>query len=76
MSELWSLPASEVARLVRARKASAREVADSGLRRLGSVNPRITAIVDCRSYREDLCLCAGEAIEARGTPPAPIDPRN
>ncbi len=27
-------------------------------------------------YREDLCLLAGEAIEARGTPPAPIDPRN
>jgi amidase len=27
-------------------------------------------------YREDLCLSAGEAIEARGTPPAPIDPRN
>jgi len=26
-------------------------------------------------YREDLCLRAGEAIEARGTPPAPIDPR-
>src|SRR5262249_34192532 len=24
--------------------------------------------------REDLCLRAGEAIEARGTPPAPIDP--
>jgi amidase len=27
-------------------------------------------------FREDLCLRAGEAIEARGTPPAPIDPRN
>jgi amidase len=27
-------------------------------------------------YREDLCLRAGEAIEARGTPPAPIDPLN
>src|ERR1700688_4356183 len=26
-------------------------------------------------YREDLCLLAGEAIEAGGTPPAPIDPR-
>jgi len=26
-------------------------------------------------YREDLCLRAGEAIEARGAPPAPIDPR-
>jgi amidase len=25
-------------------------------------------------FREDLCLRAGEAIEARGTPPAPIDP--
>jgi len=27
-------------------------------------------------FREDLCLQAGEAIEARGTPSAPIDPRN
>jgi Asp-tRNAAsn/Glu-tRNAGln amidotransferase A subunit and related amidases len=27
-----------------------------------------------RRYREDLCLRAGEAIEARGTPPSPIDP--
>ena len=25
-------------------------------------------------YREDLCLAAGEAIEAGGTPPAAIDP--
>lgn len=27
-------------------------------------------------YREDLCLRAGEAIEARVTPPSPIDPRS
>lgn len=27
-------------------------------------------------YREDLCLAAGEAIEAGGTPPSPIDPVN
>jgi amidase len=27
-------------------------------------------------YREDLCLAAGEAIEAGGTPPAPVDPAN
>jgi amidase len=26
-------------------------------------------------YREDLCLLAGEAIEARGVPVAPVDPR-
>ena len=25
-------------------------------------------------FREDLCLAAGEAIEARGVPPLPIDP--
>ncbi|MEM5329384.1 hypothetical protein VSR34_22720 [Paraburkholderia sp. JHI2823] len=25
-------------------------------------------------FREDLCLLAGEAIEARGAPPSPIDP--
>jgi amidase len=25
-------------------------------------------------FREDLCLAAGEALEARGTPPMPIDP--
>jgi amidase len=25
-------------------------------------------------FREDLCLLAGEAIEAFGTPPAPVDP--
>jgi amidase len=25
-------------------------------------------------YREDLCLLAGEAIEAAGTPSAPVDP--
>jgi amidase len=27
-------------------------------------------------YREDLCLAAGEAIEAGGVPPSPIDPLN
>ena len=27
-------------------------------------------------YREDLCLLAGEAIEAGGTPPMPVDPVN
>src|SRR5580693_4329245 len=47
-SELWRLSASQVARLVRTRKVSAREVADSALQRLDSVNPLITAIVDCR----------------------------
>ncbi len=46
MNELWRLSASEVARLVRTREVSAREVADAALQRLDSVNPQINAIVD------------------------------
>jgi amidase len=71
-SELWSLPASEVARLVRTRKASAREVADSALQRLDSVNPRITAIVDCRP---DLVREQADRVDrvlASGNDPGPL----
>ena len=48
MNDHWRLSANEIVRLVRARKISAREVADAALERLDSVNPRINAIVDCR----------------------------
>jgi amidase len=48
MNELWRLPASEIARLVKTRKVSAREVADAALQRVDAVNPKINAIVDCR----------------------------
>ena len=39
MTELWQMSASEIAGLVRARKVSAREVADSTLQRLDSGEP-------------------------------------
>lgn len=48
MNELWRLSASEVARLIKTRKVSAREVAEAALQRLDAVNPKINAIVDCR----------------------------
>jgi len=48
MNELWRISASEVARLIKTRKVSAREVADAALQRLDAVNPKINAIVDCR----------------------------
>ena len=72
MSELWSLPASQVARLVRTRKVSAAEVADSALQRLDSVNPRITAIVDCRPdlVREQADRVDG--VLAGGNDPGPL----
>jgi len=48
VSELWRLSATELAQLVRTRKASAREAADSALQRLETVNPKINAVVDHR----------------------------
>lgn len=71
-NELWPLSASEVARLVRARKVSAREVADDALRRLDAVNPRINAIVDCRP---DLVREQADQVDselARGNDPGPL----
>ena len=72
MTELWRLSASEVARLVRSRQVSAREVADAALQRLDSVNPQINAIVDCRS---DLVREQAERVDkafARGDDPGPL----
>jgi len=39
---------------------------------LGSVPVGVQVVAS--HYREDLCLLAGKVIEARGTPPSPIDP--
>jgi amidase len=39
---------------------------------LGSVPVGVQVVAS--HYREDLCLLAGKAIEARGTPHSPIDP--
>src|ERR1700745_3165954 len=71
-SELWRHSASEVARLVRTRKVSAREVADAALQRLDFVNPQINAIVDCRP---DLVREQADQVDgllARGNDPGPL----
>src|SRR6478752_9783321 len=72
MSELWSLPASEVARLVRTRKVSAREVADAALQRLDSVNPQVNAIVDCRPELVREQADRVDNVLARGNNPGPL----
>jgi amidase len=72
MNELWRLSASEVSRLVRTRKASAREVTDAALERLESVNPRINAVVDCRP---DLAREQADKVDnllAQGNDPGPL----
>ena len=72
MTEFWRLPATEIATLVRARKASAVEVAKDALARLGAANPAINAVVD---YRPEETLAEAERVDAmlaRGEDPGPM----
>ncbi len=72
MTELWRLGAAELAALVRARKVSAREAAESALARLDAVNPRVNAVV---AHRPELVRQQADAIDARiarGEDPGPL----
>jgi amidase len=72
VSGLWQLSASEIAGLVRARKASAREVTEAALARCDAVNPRINAVVQ---QDRAATLAAADALDqriARGEDPGPL----
>ncbi|MBN9003738.1 MAG: amidase, partial [Rhizobiales bacterium] len=60
MDNLWRLPATELAALVRSRKVSAVEAAKAALARLEAVNPKINAVVD---YRPDDTLAQATAVD-------------
>lgn len=69
MSELWQLDATQVARRVRSREVSAREVTLSALARLDAVNPRLNAVVQTMPQE---ALAAADAVDqaiARGEAP-------
>ncbi len=69
---IWQLPATEIARLVRAKELSAREVVAAHLDRIASVNPALNAIVTLAP--EQALECAAEADDAfaRGAPIGPL----
>jgi amidase len=72
MTEFWRLPATEIAALVRARKASAVEVARASLARLDAANPAINAVV---AHRPDETLAEAARVDAalaRGEDPGPM----
>ncbi|MET3213006.1 UNVERIFIED_ORG: amidase [Burkholderia territorii] len=72
MTELWQLSASELAKRVRQRDVSAREVADAVLDRLDAVNPAINAVVE---HRPDDVRRQADEIDraiARGDDPGPL----
>lgn len=62
MAELWQLPATQLAALVRNRQVSARETVQAALDRLDAVNGMINAVVD---YRPAEALAAADAFDAR-----------
>ncbi|MBL3962244.1 amidase family protein [Burkholderia sp. KCJ3K979] len=72
MTELWQLSATELAKRVRQRDVSAREVADAVLDRLDAVNPAINAVVEHRP--DDVRRQADEVDRAiaRGEDPGPL----
>lgn len=70
--DLAALPALEIARLVRARKASPVEVIEEFLGRIARVNPAINAYI---SLREEAARAEARALEqmiARGEPTGPL----
>lgn len=72
MTELWRLPAVNLAALVRAGQVSAVEAAIAALERLDAVNPALNAVVD---WRPDEVLAQARAVEAtiaRGDDPGPL----
>ncbi|MGC3027204.1 amidase family protein [Burkholderia sp. DN3021] len=72
MTHLWQLSATELAKLVRQREVSAREVADAVLDRLDAVNPAIDAVIEHRP--DDVRRQADEVDRAiaRGDDPGPL----
>jgi amidase len=72
MTELWRLPATELAGLIRMRKVSSREAAEAALQRLDAVNPSINAIV---AHRPELVREQADKVDqmiARGEDPGPL----
>src|SRR6187402_3263185 len=72
MNDLWRLPATELAQLIRNRQVSAKEAAVAGLARLDAVNPAINAVVE---HRPDDVLAQAAAVDdaiARGDDVGPL----
>jgi amidase len=61
MDDLWRLPATELAALIRSKKVSAKDAAAAALARLDAVNPAINAVVD---HRPEDVLAQAAAIDA------------
>lgn len=72
MTDLWRLPAADLAALIKSKQVSARDAASAALARLEAVNPQINAVID---HRPEDVLKQADAIDAalaRGEDPGPL----
>ncbi|MBR0679541.1 amidase family protein [Roseomonas eburnea] len=72
MTDLWRLPATDLAVRIRTKQISATEAAKDALIRLDAVNPRINAVVDHRPEDVLAQAAAVDAALARGEDPGPL----
>lgn len=72
MTDLWRLPATDLAHRVRSRQVSATEVARDALARLDAVNPAINAVIEHRPEDVLAQAAAIDATIARGDDPGPL----
>jgi amidase len=70
--ELWQLDATDLARLIRNGRASAREAVDSCLGRLHAVNPAINAVVRVLEEEARTAAETADAARARGHALGPL----
>ena len=72
MTDLWRLPAADLAPLIKSKQVSARDAATAALARLDQVNHQINAVID---HRPEDVLQQADAIDARlarGEDPGPL----
>jgi amidase len=71
-SDLCFMNATDLARLIRTRRVSAREVMAAHLERIQRVNPRVNALV--AKLDDEQCLALAEAADARAARGEPLPP--
>ena len=68
MTELWQLPATELAARIRAREVSSREVLEAHLERVDAVNPHVNAVVRVLADEARAAADAADRAVAAGAP--------
>src|SRR5882757_9047482 len=71
-AELCFLTATELARRIREKDVSAREVVEAHLQQIQRVNPRVNAVVTLAADRARAAALAADEATARGQPLGPL----